>query len=210
MLVCIECNVKADHNLKDKTLCVECAKKIDKYMEVNLTLKIIDLLLLKKPVFKHFLINNKFYTISFVNLVLTHLSCEILISFADFSVSNLIIKGERTLEINLRYSSLLAQILGNMVYMSILSICFPLLDRKKLLSAVLFSSFFNYFKILFALWSYREVKYFLIIEILNCAANALALDCYENDVIKVGSSVILSKILSLALVVSGFSIFSDI
>lgn len=195
-MFCIECKGSADDSNHKKIMCKLCGKKIDKYTQLNNTYSIIDCLLLKDQVFRHFILNNKNTTDGIFQLLIIHFSVLLVIKLSNLRISKVIIKD---LYLDLQIESPMFQILCFTTYLAILSLFLSRIGAAKLLFCILFSSFFSIFKVIFALWQYKDIQYYLIVEILNCCSNICALKCFDNNHLKICILVMLSKIASFIL-----------
>ncbi|KAI4292500.1 hypothetical protein PAPHI01_1774 [Pancytospora philotis] len=202
MAVCIECSAPAPAQTKSKLYCQNCSSKVDKYSEVNNTLKIIDLLLLKESAFRHYLFNRQCSRCDLAKLALIYFISAVSIHLAGLQITPLKVDADRIVKIDLYYSSLWVQFTSLAIYLACLRCVFRRIDFALFLYAVLMSSFYNVFKIVFSIWNYNVVQYFIIVEILSSCGNIFALLCIEGDFATVSSTVLLAKITSIAVPLS--------
>ena len=182
-MFCIECNKESKH-CKQSTLCEFCCKKMDKYETTSQTYIFVDLILLKRTVFRHFLLNQKitftrFLRIFILQLIIHHI-------FVDSSFN-------KTPHLYLK------SILLEITYILLVNLTLHFKSKMtfyKAIFVILFSSFFNYFKILMVLWDYNRHEYYFIVETLNCCSNIVALKIYEPNQILIIFTVLISKVVS--------------
>ncbi|KAI5177067.1 lipid intermediate transporter [Pancytospora epiphaga] len=199
MAVCIECSTQATPGAQSKLYCRSCHKKMDKYYEVNNTLKIIDLILLKEPIFRHFLFNSAHSNWNIAMLIFFYFCALCSIRISDLQISTLKIRTDKLIEINLFYTSIITQLTTTFIYVACLRLAFSKISFRSFIHALLVGSFYSGFKIVFSVWNYNVVHYFIIIDILSACGNMFALYCLESDFTKVSSSILMAKILSVVL-----------
>ncbi|KAM0680405.1 sterol homeostasis protein [Glugoides intestinalis] len=203
-MFCIECKGFVNDLKNKKVMCKYCGKKIDKYMQLNNTYKLIDCLLLKDQVFRHFILNNKNTTYSIFEQLGIHFSVLLIIKLSNLRITKVFFKG---FYLDLQFESPMFQIFSFVVYILLLNIFTHRIRFSTLLFCILFSSFFNIFKIIFSFWQYNDIQYYLIIEILNCCSNICALKCFDNSHLKLCWFVILSKLASFILTKGVFNYY---
>jgi hypothetical protein len=195
-MFCIECKKENANFENKKILCLFCGKKVDKYIQTNDTYKILDCFLLKQPIFRHYLCNSMLGPSDLLlTLFFQHLS-DFLLYFSNTKISKLEIDN---IKIGFHFENITFRIICQFLYILFIKISFYNIPFIKLLHAIYFSSFFNYLKIIFAIWEYKDVQYYIILEILNCCSNICALKCYEDNHLKTCFTIIISKILSYAI-----------
>lgn len=202
MTVCIECSSSVPAEMKYKLYCSFCNKKIDRYTEVNNAYIIIDLILIKERVFRHFLLNSRIDWLKITMLAIVHLCSIVSIRVANLQINPLTIHADQQMEIDFFYSNTVLQITSACIYIACLKVVFSSIATKMVVYSLLVSSFFNHIKIVFSLWKYEVVQYFIIIEILSCCGNVFALNCIDGDFTKVFSTVFTAKLISLAVPLS--------
>ncbi|ELA41995.1 uncharacterized protein VICG_01012 [Vittaforma corneae ATCC 50505] len=201
-MFCVECRRRSVDSENKKIICTFCGKKIDKYTQANDTFKHIDCLLLKDQVFRHYLINHKITLDRFVCIYIWQLIPNILLHFSNVSISKMQIEE---LEVNLYFGNVLFQVTSQAFYTLLLYTLLGSVPFFKLLYSIHFSSFYNLFKIVFAVWEYKEIQFYAILEILNCCSNVCALKCFDEDHLKICSTVLISKIASYGILVYIFN-----
>lgn len=207
MTICVECAAEIPWEMKARLYCLFCNKKANKYIQVAHTYKIIDLLLLKDTIFRHFLINNTLNHSTLLILFILHVFSIISIRLARLNIRPLILYGAHTIQIDFYFSSTFVHLLIPIVYIVILKLCLWNISLPILIRCVLFSSFYNFFKMVFSLWKYSFVQYFIIVEALCCTGNIVALYCISKDFHRVFSIVFTAKILSTVLLIHIYELF---
>ena len=202
MAVCVECSAEIPPAARLKLYCPFCNKKSDKYAEVNNTCTIIDLLLLKEAVFRHMLLNTRFSAWRLCALVLLHLCSIASVRVFGLRIGALAVNGASQFSLDFLFSDVVIQASMMATYILCLRLAFGGIRLAPLAYYVLFSSFYSLFRILFSFWKYDTVQYFVIIEILGCTGNAIALNCVDRDSAKVFSTVVLAKLVSIILPLS--------
>lgn len=158
-MFCVECGIYTKNN-KSTVLCGHCNKKIDKYMTTNFTYKLIDCLLLNTKIFYHFLLNTPVTFKRFIKFLLLQMFCLFFVKTDEFCFKT-----------NLKIEIFYYVIICGCLYRYI---CIP-----RVFFSILFSSFFNYFKILIYLWNYEKIQYYYIADFLNCCSNIVAMRIYN-------------------------------
>lgn len=204
--ICVECFTKPIC----KKICPNCHKKADKYEELTATIKIIDLLLFKKQVFAHFLINRNRRPIDYLRPI-------ILLAFSIYfpwifqlELSKLKIDSASTkdiTEVDFFYNTHIPQIIGVFLYFLFLTIFFRSISFYNLFYSVIFSSFYSYFKIAFSLWNYSKIQYFIIAEFLSCVGNITGIGCFEEDNGRVITGVVVAKFMSISIVILLYNLY---
>lgn len=201
MPVCVEClNTKSQQEY-EKVVCVQCGKKTDKYREVNTTYRLIDLLLLKEGVFRHYLINKRTSMVELFILVLLHSLTFLITQISQIEIKLLIIKGNPSYSIDMCYTDAYVQASLFILYTAGLILLFKQLDVLLVVRAVLFSSFPNIFKILLVLWEYSQPQYYIILDLINSYSNIVALSTLTNDFRISLSTILLLKLICMLIVV---------
>lgn len=201
MPVCVEClNTKSQQEY-EKVVCVQCGKKTDKYREVNTTYRLIDLLLLKEGVFRHYLINKRTSMVELFILVLLHSLTFLITQISQIEIKLLIIKGNPSYSIDMCYTDAYVQASLFILYTAGLVLLFKQLDVLLVVRAVLFSSFPNIFKILLVLWEYSQPQYYIILDLINSYSNIVALSTLTNDFRISLSTIFLLKLICMLIVV---------
>lgn len=201
MPVCVEClNTKSQQEY-EKVVCVQCGKKTDKYREVNTTYRLIDLLLLKEGVFRHYLINKRTSMVELFILVLLHSLTFLITQISQIEIKLLIIKGNPSYSIDMCYTDAYVQASLFILYTAGLVLLFKQLNVLLVVRAVLFSSFPNIFKILLVLWEYSQPQYYIILDLINSYSNIVALSTLTNDFRISLSTILLLKLICMLIVV---------
>lgn len=193
MTVCIECSSHVVPETRSKLYCAHCHKKIDKYNEVNNTLKIMDLILLKEPIFRHFLLNSTCGSWNIAALVLLYFGALFSIRLSDLHINTLRIRADRLIEIDFFYTNVWIQLASTLIYIACLRLIFSKMGFRTFLHALLVGSFYSGVKVVFSVWNYNIIQYFIIIDMLSCCENIFALHCLDSDFTKVSSSVLMSR-----------------
>lgn len=209
MKVCIECGANQTSN--NKSFCNKCGNKIDKYTEMSETLCMIDLILLKEPVFKHFIINKQFRIENNILIVLLYILSILSPAINEmhkmsekYKINKLKI-GLGT-EIDLGYSKITIQIASIILYILFIKILFNNIKISKIINITIFSSFFMHLRIAFSLWKYSEIQYYILSDILMCLGNICGMSCYESKD-KAYAGVILAKVLSSSTAIMLYALF---
>lgn len=165
-MICVECNFVVPAMREPCVLCPKCGLKIDKYSGTSDTYKILDCLLLKQQVFCHFLVNCKIPPFRFFKFLFFQLAISLFcFNSSVFAENSYFI---RAIYSDLFYTVLVTTLLhykfrpGNISYYNIVF-------------GLVFSSFYNYLKILFVIWQYSELYYFFVLEMMNTFSNICAL-----------------------------------
>lgn len=183
-MICVECRESENSHRRAGTLCATCNKTIDRYAQACETYRYIDCLLLKDQVFRHYLLNIGITPSRYLKIVLLQLVSTIVLQIPSGS---LVPSSASCL------TELQAQVLITLLYVCLLCAIFRSIGWYKIAFAVLFSSFFNYFRIIFVLWEYRDPQYHAVLELLNCCANITALKCFNSHRLKVLLAVLFSR-----------------
>lgn len=189
-MFCVECSKQVDTCLGKKILCKFCGMKYDKYNQTNDTYKFIDCLLLKEPVFRHYTLNKPANFERLFFLISIQIGVLFSIQLSNLKISTMLIRG---IEYDMMFDRILTQTISQLIYILILHLLLRNIGFLKIAYCILFSSFFNLFKVLFVLWQYRDVQYYMIIETLNCCSNICALKSFSNNHPKICFVVIVSK-----------------
>lgn len=193
MLFCIECKMKQNPAEKKKILCKACGNKIDKYTQVNSTYKFIDYLLLKEKVFRHFLLNSPVSPSKILAVLILQILPSMFLRLSNLHLSKLHIDDS---PVDMMMDNLYVEMLRIGTYIILLYFFLRDIPFLSVVYFSCFSSFFSFFKILFILWEYEEIRFYLILDFLNCCSNITAFKCIEDDYLKVFSSVVISRGLS--------------
>lgn len=200
MVVCIECGAAVAMQRKYQQNCLVCKRKTDKYDEVSHTYKILDLLLLKESVFRHFLINKQIASGAWALLLVLHVVSIFSIQLADLQVKPFILQTSHPVEVDLFFSSAIPHLLIFVLHAIFLKIGLGGIRFSVIVKSLLFSSFYSFFKMAFALWKYTHAQYFIIVEILSCSGTIVAFHCLGEHFQKALSVVCTAKLLSVAIV----------
>lgn len=201
-MFCIECKKENEDSEHRKILCKFCGRKMDKYTQTNDTLKYIDCLLLKDQVFRHYLNNHKIDLGRLVYIYIWQLIPTIMLRFSNTGISKMQIEE---LEVDFHLDSIIFQSASQGLYILLLYILLHNIPFLKLMYSIHFSSFYNLFKIIFAVWEYREIQFYVILEILNCCSNVCALKCFDEEHLRICSTVLVSKIVSYGILMYMFN-----
>lgn len=153
-----------------KLYCAQCHRKIDKYNEVNNTSKIMDLILLKEPMFRHFLFNSTCSNWDIATLLLLYFGAMFSIRLSDLRIH-----ADRLIEIKFFYTNIWIQLASTLIYVTCLRLVFCRMQLRTLLHALLVETFYSCVKIVFSVWNYNVIQYFIIIDMLSCCGNIFAL-----------------------------------
>ncbi|AFN83722.1 putative membrane protein [Encephalitozoon romaleae SJ-2008] len=184
MHVCIECGSRAkqlflkNSSAKQISKCLVCCKKMDRYFELNGMMKLIDLLLLKRRIFRHYLFNNKK---DFTRSVLLMLTVKILTApiLQHHKTLRLFFSGEGLDNVSIAaipiicrdvIESLMETLLFLVLVYAVFHRCIGFI---KLSSALLLSSFYYLFIFIMIVWKYQWEEYLLVIEFLCVASNSI-------------------------------------
>lgn len=184
MYVCIECGSRAkqlflkNSSAKQISKCMVCCKKMDKYFELNGLMKLIDLLLLKRRIFRHYLFNNKK---DFTRSVLLMLGVKILTGpiLQHHKTLRLFFSGEGLDNASIAAIPIICRdAMGSLMETVLfLALVYGVFHRSigfvKLSSALLLSSFYYLFIFIMIVWKYQWEEYLLVIEFLCMASNSI-------------------------------------
>lgn len=197
MVVCVECAEIVEHRVLKIPYCKNCNCKADKYIEINNAYKIIDLLLMKASVYRHFLLNTDSTLWSIGTLLILHYLAIISISLFEIQISALTIEGIEIFSIGPLLFNLYIQLASTGLYLLLLCIGFYKVSPYIILYITLFSSYFNILKIVFSMWQCTTVQHFIVIDVLNLVSNVTALSCIKKNDSGIFSTVFICKILSI-------------
>lgn len=278
-IVCVECSSLVPQCFDSQQLfCPACLQKVDRFQEVSQTYRLIGLLLLKKNVLRHLLLNRQRDTLEICRIAILHLIAHCAAWLFGLSMTPLAVAGLGCARVDLQYSAPVTQILCYVLYIVIVTeltyrrghskqqrqtakkkgcACYeqigkeqlgskpkreknPLakridntgegsvslqnqaLDntlapnsriieapcsktheivftRKFLVIALLYSSFFNYMKIGFGMWRYKDMQYFIIADILASWGNAAALCAIGQESVGVYADVLAARAITTGL-----------
>lgn len=128
-MFCVECGRKAEKISKQSVICKFCKNKLDKYEAMCSTYKYIDCLLMKLNVFNHYLLNNSLDIGRLIKHLIMQITC-------------LLFVNEVKIVIELCF------------YLTVVIMLWGKAKPYRVVFSILFSSFFNYFKVLICLWKY--------------------------------------------------------
>ncbi|ADM12191.1 uncharacterized protein Eint_090620 [Encephalitozoon intestinalis ATCC 50506] len=200
MYVCIECGNRAKHlflknsSAKQISRCQLCSKKMDRYFELNSLMKLVDLLLLKRRIFRHYLFNNKkdLTRSALFMLIAKVLTGPIL---HHHGALRILFFGESSGKVNLiaTIATICRDALESLVEtVLLLVLAFTVFHRHvrflKLSSSLLLSSFYYLFIFIMIMWKYQWEEYLLVIEFLCIASNSIVISeiCLVRNEIAVG------------------------
>ncbi|KAF7683297.1 Protein arv1 [Astathelohania contejeani] len=209
MLCCIECG-KETKSLTTKysnyiqvSKCKYCKKKVDKYLEFNNTVLLIDLILLKKNAFRHIIYNSTYRTKKTLYFYIFFTTIKILFNLKkrigklipfNCDMNNTLFTGYNKTLINkhwfiCNYKSILKSIF-DIIIESLLYKGFTILFLiatlyvqnnikkdifRRLINTIVFSSFYHIFLLFTLVWNYSYDEYYFIVEFLVFIANSTAL-----------------------------------
>ncbi|AFM98958.1 hypothetical protein EHEL_090630 [Encephalitozoon hellem ATCC 50504] len=185
MYVCIECGCRAkqlflkNSSAKQISKCLVCCKKMDRYFELNGLMKLIDLLLLKRRIFRHYLFNNKkdFTGGALLMLVVRVLTGPML---RHHDALRLLLSGEglgKAVSVDAISIVFRDAVESLMETGLLLVLSFTVFHRRagfiKLSSALLLSSFYYLFVFIMIMWRYQWEEYLPVIDFLCIASNSI-------------------------------------
>ncbi|KAF9764587.1 Protein arv1 like protein [Nosema granulosis] len=177
MFICIECGEKNKILFSSKQTvlsCKSCLKKMDKYFEVNDTLLFIDILLLKKEVFRHLIFNRKptkiipFYFLSRIAFLARY----------HFLFSN------NLKFVYLIYFLILSQSFEIVSTYVLFLVCKNKIQIGLLWNTIVQTSFYYLFVFVMIVWGYSEIEYYILVEFLVLLSNAIGLSCVTDNSIE--------------------------
>lgn len=180
-MICIECSSEFPENQKIKPYCVFCRKKVDKYFEANNVYKVIDLLLFKKKVFLHFLINTKPYFRDTLLHIIFFIFSNFIVVFYKPRFSVLELFSYKFIFSDLYFINIGVQLLDLIFYCFFIKLFFYKIPFYILLRCIVISSFYSGFKVLFAFWTADLLVNLIVVDILNIVGNSLALNCIKKN-----------------------------
>lgn len=169
------------------------------YREVTSTYRIIDLILLKKGVFRHYLLNRPAGTLYLLALLLCHVVTFYAPQICNLKVQRLAVISEEFTEIELFYSNAFLQTCLFIAYVSSLTFLCRNTGVFLVIYSIVFSSFFNFIKMLLVLWNSTQPEYFILVDLLCCCSNTVAFSSIARDSTPRLSSTILLRMLCMAM-----------
>jgi lipid intermediate transporter len=190
MFVCINCGIRYSNmytiNSNNILKCKKCTKRIDKYFELNNTLLLIDLLLLKKEVIRHIIYNRMITTKRFGTYTSLLYLSNILRFCANYSLSDVL-------------SCSVYLFMEFMLYFIFIKTYLKL--EWKNIRQTLLLSFYWFFYYFMVIWKYEEIEYTIIVEFLVLVGNSVGLSCVcDYRLEEVFITCFVSRILSNVLV----------
>jgi hypothetical protein len=143
---------------------------MDRYYEVNNTLLLIDILLLRVEVFRH-IIHNRTIIRPFIFYSTYFISRVVFIS-KYFNLYN-----------TFSFSLILKLIICAFIEMGLLVLFVSFLNKFMLslvFNTFIITSFYYLFVYFMILWSYKELEYYVLIEILVMLSNSIGLSCISK------------------------------
>lgn len=184
--------------------CMHCNRKADKYFKLNRMMKIIDLLLLKRRVFRHYLFNSRE---SFVRRTVFMFFVVVLAKpvfqshkALQFVEKNNIDTLEFAGDICIMYKDILKSFAKVMLWLVLVFIAFCRCSSFiRMSSALILSSFYYNFLFIMMMWKYQEEEYLLVIDFLciACNSNVISELCSIRNEVAVGYICICKVLASL-------------
>ena len=194
-MICVECKSKVPIENTKKIHCLKCNYKIDKYSQTSLTLQYIDCLLLKPQIYAHFLVNCRISNSRLFSTMLLQLLCILIGHLTYISNVEIPLLSQYAIMFDFRF-----QFPYFVTYLILNCVIFRHIGIKNVIFILLFSSFFNLFKILFAIWKYDIIFPYFILEILNLCSNVVAMKCFIPSHMKIFVHILVSKAFSFCIV----------
>lgn len=187
MYVCTECGRRAkqlflkNSSTKQVSRCMSCNSKMDRYFELNNLMKAIDLLLLKRRVFRHYLFNSrKDFTPSALGMLAMKALAGPVINHHQ-ALRRLLSKGYLDGPVLIPdVMSVSMDILKGLLETTLLLVLlFAVFHRHagfaRLSSALLLSSFYYLFIFIMVMWKYQWEEYFLVMDFLSTVSNSIVI-----------------------------------
>lgn len=181
-MICVECGRQGASQGGSKAQCIHCNERMDKYAQASEAYGYIDCLLLKEEAFRHYLLNVPVTPLRYLKIVL----------FQLMSMAAIQIPGTPKLSCVQDLLGWKVQVFITLLHVLVLAMIFRSAGWQKISFAVLFSSFFSYFRIILVLWE-CDPHYNVILELLNCCANITALKCFDDRHLRVLQAVFISR-----------------
>lgn len=173
MFRCIECGTKYQHNSEKTTFCKNCHQNCDKYFEFSDTIKLLDILLMKKEIFRHYIFNYEGNS-----------------KLLKFGILMILCKIIYRIEKTCKYSGIgnIMICIGNcllefLFYFSMILLTYRKNDGityKNVFDAIVVSSYYYLFILFIILWQYESVQYFYLLEVLTAFSNSVALSSMKS------------------------------
>lgn len=187
MYRCIECGfpsqkiiskLSSTHHL---VTCKNCNHPCDKYFEYTSIIKLIDLLLMKKQIFVHYIYNTSSSKLIFLYFIL--IFCKILYNLANFKIS------------------VLSTVFSELFYLSFLFVFY--LDLKTLFFALTISNYYYLFLVLMIIWEYQNFVFYFLVEMLVVISNSVALSAIKKmSFLRSFFVIVFGKILVMVLILN--------
>ncbi|CAD27039.1 hypothetical protein [Encephalitozoon cuniculi GB-M1] len=199
MYVCIECGSRAKHlflrnsSAQQVSRCPSCNRKMDRYFELNGLIKLIDLLLLKRRIFRHYLFNSKRdFTKDVLIMLAVRMFTEPILQHHE-ALGLLLSEGPGEGVSIAEMATICRDVLESLMETSLLLVLvFSMFHRHagfvRLSSALLLSSFYYLFMFIMTMWRYQCEEYLLVIEFLCVACNSIVISeiCLVRNEVALG------------------------
>ncbi|KAM0672673.1 hypothetical protein CWI42_100110 [Ordospora colligata] len=193
MYACIECGTKSEHLfMKSSTTqqickCGSCGKRMDRYFEVNNLIKLIDLLLLKRRVFRHYLFNNTsmlenngVHCLAMLGLLMVK---SVMMSITeDGEIPRFLCAADwheklfMAKEVMKACKIMIAEFVELVMLIGMLMCLFGKHTGFVTLSkAVVFSSFYCLFVLVMVMWNYKPREYLIVIDFICMICNSIVI-----------------------------------
>lgn len=183
MYMCIECGTKTKQLFLKKSSvqhisrCPSCSKRTDRYFELNGLMKLIDLLLLKRRIFRHYLFNSEecFAGATLLMFVVTVLAEPVL---QHYRVSGFASAGDTCAMLVEGMSGVCGSVARSLTEIMLwLALVFGVFHKQvgftRLSSALLLSNFYYIFVFVMMAWRYRGEEYSFVVAFLCTACNSI-------------------------------------
>jgi len=193
MYACVECGARSRHLfMKNSTIqqickCGSCGKRMDRYFEVNNLIKLIDLLLLKRRVFRHYLFNNTSvfdnkaaYCLAMLGLLMIR---SVMMPIAqDDEMPILVYTTSKLAKLMMTDDVMKAckrMIMEFVELVMLIGMLMCLFGRYtgflRLSKAVVFSSFYCMFVFIMVMWNYKPQEYLIVIDFICMICNSIVI-----------------------------------
>lgn len=176
--MCVECGCRArELLLKSASVdqiqrCTGCGRRVDRYFELNSTIKLIDLLLLKRRVFRHYLFNcGKSPVLRMVLVLAAMLAAKPV--FRHQTVLHAVYEGRMPADLLPFCRSMGRSIAETLLWTGLLCIAFRRAGAVRMAAALVLSSFYHVFVFVMMVWKYQDEEYLLVTDFLCAACNAI-------------------------------------
>jgi lipid intermediate transporter len=180
MYVCIECGARAKdvflrrYSVLQVAKCASCSRSIDRYFELNDTIKLVDLLLIKRRVFRHFLFNlRRDYTLPLLLMLAVLLLAEPV--FRLHRILGVPDSHVLVYSLTFLYPAVLRRLCEVALWMAFsYAALHSHASLPRLFQTLVLSSYYHLFIFVMMVWEYPGDEHLLVIEFLSQISNSVA------------------------------------